>query len=134
MSSGWEQPPSHPPSSLSFSLPHGSEIIHPPTDRCCVGGRCQSARSMWCKGYACLRLVCMCIFVHMNARVYICEHVRVGVLRFMPHLYDWMRTRARVCAFEGERSLRVPCFLFSHFFFFHLLSSFQLRPFRKQYL
>lgn len=61
--------------SLSFSLPHGSQIIHPPTDRCCAGGRCQSAKSMWCKGYACLCFACTCLFVHMNASVYICERV-----------------------------------------------------------
>lgn len=70
MSPGWEQPPSHPPSSLSFSLPHGSEIIHPPTDRCCVGGRCQGARSVWCKR-VCVPALCL--------HVSICAHERLSV-------------------------------------------------------
>lgn len=73
-----------------ISLLHGSEIIHPPTNRYCAGGRCQSARSMWCKGYACLCSACKCLYKPMNARVYIYERVCVGVVHFKLHLFVLM--------------------------------------------
>lgn len=56
-----------------------------------VPGAC-GTKAMCKKGYACLRSACMCLFVHMKARVSICEHVRVGVVCFTLHLSDWMRT------------------------------------------
>lgn len=123
MSPGWEQPPSHPPSSLSFSLPHGSEIIHPPTDRCCVGGRCQGARSVWCKR-VCVPALCL--------HVSICAHERLSV-----HLRACTcRSRvSRAASFRLDADMSVwlfdkfTCALFLSFV--HLLPSFPFPPFRE---
>ena len=126
MSPGWEQPPSHPPSSLSFSLPHGSEIIHPPTDRCCVGGRCQGARSVWCKRVC---VPALCLYVSIWA------HERLSV-----HL--WACTcRSRVSyAASIQLDADMSVWLFDEFTcalflsFVHLLPSFPFLPSGKQYL
>lgn len=125
------------PSFLSpIPLPHGSEIIHPPTDRCCVGGRCQSAKSTRCKGYAC-PLFCSCVPESTFASVFVWE---LCVLFW--RVFFFFLWAASICLdVVLNQSVHIwgweesaMCFIHILFFSFtccHLSSSL---PFRKQYL
>lgn len=121
------------PSFLSpIPLPHGSEIIHPPTDRCCAGGRCQSAKSTRCKGYAC-PLFCSCVPESTFASVFVWE-LCVLFWRFVFFSLSCIdllgHSPEPECAHLRVR--RVCHVFYSHFvFLFHLLSSVQLPPFQE---